>query len=78
MCICLAFSVGTLDCECWAEGQEKSLRKQKNQGQQASQETAVPMQLQHLNQPLQTDMCECPLVLGPTTHNVRCESALEW
>ena len=42
-CICLAFAVGTLGCEVrvQAEGQEKALRKQKNQGQRVSQENAA-------------------------------------
>ena len=64
-----------------AEGQEKALRKQKNQGQRASQENAArktlrALQRQHLNRPLQTDVCEGTLVLGPTTHDVSRKGAL--
>ena len=53
-----------------AEGQEKALRKQRNQGQRASQETLRALQREHLNRPLQTDVCEGTLVVGPTTHDV--------
>jgi len=34
------------------------------------------LQRQHLNRPLQTDVRECPLVLGPTTHDVCRKGAL--
>jgi len=34
------------------------------------------LQLQHLNQPFQTDVRECPLVLGLMTHDVRRKGAL--
>ena len=52
-----------------AEGQEKALRKQKNQGQ-LRRKTLRALQRQHLNRTLQTEVCEGTLVLGPTTHDV--------
>jgi hypothetical protein len=59
-----------------AEGQEKALRKQKNQGQRASQENAARTATQ-TSQPTVADYVrECPLVLGPTTHDVRRKGAL--
>ena len=38
--------------------------------------TLRALQRQHLNRPLQTDVCEGTLVLGPTTHDVRRKGAL--
>ena len=38
--------------------------------------TLRALQRQNLNRPLQTDVCECALVLGPTTHDVRRKGAL--
>jgi len=38
--------------------------------------TLRALQLQHLNQQFQTDVRECPLVLGPATHDVRRKGAL--
>jgi len=59
-----------------AEGQEKALRKQKNQGQRTSQENAARTATTTSNRPLQTDVCEGTLVLGPTTQGVNRKGAL--
>ena len=58
------------------EGQEKALRKLKNQGQQASQENAARTATSTSQPTAQTDVCEGTLVLGPTTHDVHRKGAL--